>query len=391
MKITAQKRIENWKLRIGNSFFKISNRKSQFPTQKGFTLIEILVATTILATLAGGVLLTLNPIGQINKSQDVQRTSDLQAISTALDLYYHDTGCYPPDPSVDSVKSVPFGNAWRINNTVYMKKVPQDPKCSGTSGTCYHYRSDTNKNNSCPQWGVVFAQLSKNSTLVNACPLSTLSNCTPDGYSQGKYACVMQGAVNCSDLASTSLLTGLETAGGQQAPNPCDAASNRQNDCACTANPQCASNYCDLSVPRHTGTNLCKSQADAFDPNAVIFPLPGDTNPDPTEVSLSPLYASPAAAQTIKLKISDPGVKITSVEVVVSSDGTSKGQPSQHSIFLNPPTGSTNNAGTWTGTRQVGNQETFYNFYTLEFFITAGSGASKIVGYEKLDLINTGK
>ena len=98
-------------------------------------------------------MLSLNPFGQINKSQDSQRISDLQGVKTAIDLYYNDNKCYP--------QQIPFGNEWRVNDTVYMKKVPQDPKCANGSGTCYKYRTDSTS--ACPQWNVVFAQLSKNS------------------------------------------------------------------------------------------------------------------------------------------------------------------------------------------------------------------------------------
>ena len=313
----------------------------------GFTLIEVLVATTILATLVGGVLLSLNPIGQINKGRDAQRQADLQSIKTGLDLYYNDNKCYPT--------ALPFGQEWRVNNTVYMKKVPQDPQCNedGT-GTCYRYRTDSGAANNCPQWNVVFAQLSRNSTLANACPLSSLSNCTPAGYSNGQYACVLSGGVNCDLLASASIIGGsLESVSPTATP---------------TLPPS--------PTPTPTPTP---------DPNDVVIPLPQETNPDPYEVTLNPAFPIPGATQTIKVKMEDPGVKIESVEVVVTSDGGH-----QANIMLNPPVGVTNNAGTWSAIRQVGNQETFYNLYAFEFYAVKGTGQSKVVGYETIALRGTG-
>ncbi len=313
----------------------------------GFTLIEVLVATTILATLVGGVLLTLNPIGQINKGQDAQRQQDLQAIKTALDLYYNDTKCYPTQ--------LPFGQTWSVNNTVYMKKVPQDPKCqTDGSGTCYRYRTSATAPNNCPQWNVVFAQLSKSSSLANTCPLSSLSNCAPAGYTNGQFACVLSGGVDCDSLASSSII-----GGGLESTSPTPTSPPPPS-----------------ATPTPTPTP---------DPNEVSFPLPQDTNPDPYEVILNPLYPVPGSAQTIKLKVSDPGVNIDTVEVIVTSD-----DGAQRSVFLNPPTGVTNNAGTWQALSPVGNQETFYNLYALEFYITAGTGAGQIVGYETIGLAGTG-
>lgn len=323
-----------------------TNPKTKYITPKlletGFTLIEVLVAGTILATLVGGVLLTLNPLGQINKSQDSQRMSDIQSVKTALDLYYNDKKCYP--------STIPFGSQWSIGNTIYMKKVPQDPTCAN-GGTCYRYTTDSN--NSCPQWNVVFAELSKSSALTNTCPLSSLSNCLPNGYQEGRYACVMQGAVDCSNLYASSL------SGGIQSPD---------------------------ELPTATPTPVGPTPTPTPDPNAVVYTLPGSSNPDPYELSVSPLYPSPAAAQTVALKVADPGLPIQSVEVVVTSDGNV-----QHNFFLNPPTGTQNNAGTWTGTRQVGNQETFYNHYAFEFYIIAGTGSNQILGYEALPILASGK
>ncbi len=343
MKITAQNQ-NNFSFFSGFLKSLINIRYIILSGSRGFTLVEVLVAATILATLVGGVLLTLNPLEQLNKSQDSQRMSDLQAVKTALDLYYIDNGCYPTE--------VPFGNEWRISNIVYMKEVPQDPRCTEENGTCYRYRTDSG--NTCPQWNVVFAELSRNSTLADACPLSSLSNCTPEGYADGSFACTMSGAVDCNELLASSLLGGIETVGPTNTPTPGPTAT-----------------------PTPTPTP---------DPNAVTFPLPQNANPDPYEVTINPLYPIPGAVQSISLRIDDPGVSISSVEVVVTSDGGA-----QRSFYLNPPTGSTNNAGTWTGTRQVGGAETFYDLYAMEFFITAGSGAGQIVGTESITLAATGR
>lgn len=192
----------------------MSARSFQQPTtynlqpNRGFTLVELLVAITILATLIGGVLLAINPMAQVNKAQDAKRLSDIQQVKTALELYYSDNNKYPT--------TIPFGYEWKVQDsmgkeTIYMKKVPQDPNCNNDNNNCYKYRTDTTVGAK-PQWAVIFAQLSKSTAYANTCPLSTLSNaCTPDGYTNGVWACTVLGAVDCGLLASVSLGHGVET------------------------------------------------------------------------------------------------------------------------------------------------------------------------------------
>lgn len=283
----------------------LSTHGSQLSTHsRGFTLVEILVAATILATLVGGVVLSLNPIGQINKSQDAQRFQDLQSIKTALDLYYNDKKCYPTE--------VPFGNEWRVNNTVYMKEVPQDPKCNNGAGTCYRYRTAAV---SCPQWNVVFAQLSQESSQVNTCALSSLSNCVPEGYSDRPWACTLSGAVDCDSLSASSLLGGVETVGNTPTPTPIPSAT-----------------------PTPTPTPPAGSQ--------TYVTLDSSGDPDAYEVTIMPLYQNPGLGQAIRVLAEDGVADITSVRVVLYSDGDAR-------EFTLTRVGGTARNGTWQGAWQV--------------------------------------
>lgn len=286
----------------------------QLPTSiLGFTLIEILVAITILSTLVGGVILSLNPIAQIDKGQDAQRAADIQSVKTAIDLYYNDQKCYPQE--------IPFGNEWRVRNangqdTVYMKKVPQDPKCDNTGVNCYRYRTDSNS--ACPQWNVVFAQLSKSSTLTNTCALSSLSNCTPSGYDQHAFACVLSGAVNCDALlAAASLEGGLETVFPTATPTPLPSS---------TPTP--------TQVPP--------------DGSGVFDTLDSTGDPDAYEVTIMPLYVNPRSGQAIRVKAEDASANITSIKVILYSDGDAE------EFTLELKNGTAQN-GTWEGAWQVTN------------------------------------
>lgn len=329
MKISAQQvSIKYYVLRIKYFVSKLSAINHQpLAINRGFTLIEVLVAATILVTLLGGVILTLNPLGQLNKGQDAQRISDLNQVKNAIDLYYNDKKCYP--------QQIPFGNEWRVNNTVYMKKVPQDPKCNGGSGTCYKYRTDSSA--FCPQWNVVFAPVSKSSSLTNLCPLSSLSNCTPTGYSNATWACTLSGAVNCDALAAASSIGG----GGIETINP-------------TATP--------TPLPSSTPTPTPTPPAGSV---TYDFGNPASTNPDIYEATIMPFYQPIGSVQSIRVLADDTVGNITSIKAILYSDGDAR-------EFTLSRTGGTAQSGTWTGTWQV--TDTYNRTYGYDLIGTDSLG-----------------
>ncbi len=62
-------------------------------TKKGFTLVELLVAIGIIATLAA--ILLPNLMGARERARDAQRKQDLDSVKSALRLYYNDHERYP--------------------------------------------------------------------------------------------------------------------------------------------------------------------------------------------------------------------------------------------------------------------------------------------------------
>ncbi len=65
--------------------------------KKGFTLIELLVVIAIIAILAGVVVASTG--GARAKARDAKRVSDLEAIATALGMYYSNNNAYPDETS----------------------------------------------------------------------------------------------------------------------------------------------------------------------------------------------------------------------------------------------------------------------------------------------------
>jgi prepilin-type N-terminal cleavage/methylation domain-containing protein len=311
------------KLRILSSFallsqnrnLQIINRKSlivnHFSTQRAFTLIEYLVAITILAGLVGGIMFTLNPFTQVERSRDAQRRQDLQQVKNALETFYQDNSCYPQE--------IPFGEEWSVGSEIYMKEVPQDPSCGQLNGYCYSYITDSDSQ--CPQWNVAFARLSEvplQSTTV--CPLSTISDtCVPDGYDE-HWACAMSGAVNCQLLAASGFGYDSGTA----------------------------------AEPTPSGPYVAPTPG----PGSVTYTLGGGSgfNPYLRYLTLSPLaIATAGTAQTFIVTAEDATSDITSVKIHLFSDNASQ------VLTLNFAGGTPRN-GTWAGTI---NADTYYNTYAM--------------------------
>lgn len=67
----------------------------EFGSKKGFTLVELLVAFTILSIMGVIMIGVLNPVALVNKAQDSRRKNDLKEIKIAFEKYYTDKGFYP--------------------------------------------------------------------------------------------------------------------------------------------------------------------------------------------------------------------------------------------------------------------------------------------------------
>jgi len=103
----------------------------EIKNNKGFTLIEMLVAIGILAVLATAAITVLNPFAQIQKSNDAKRKADLSQIQKALEIYYQDNNKYPANTTAYEISGAAWGSSWQP----YMNVIPSDP----TTGKNYVY------------------------------------------------------------------------------------------------------------------------------------------------------------------------------------------------------------------------------------------------------------
>lgn len=74
----------------------LSSRIYHLGSKHGFTLMEILIVVVLIVIIAIAFLLSLNPMGQINKGYDGKRKEELTQLSKEYEDYYNDHGCYPP-------------------------------------------------------------------------------------------------------------------------------------------------------------------------------------------------------------------------------------------------------------------------------------------------------
>ena len=106
-------------------------------TQKGFTLIEILVVVLIIGILA--ILIIGGLQNDRQTARDQQRLSDMRDAQSALTSYYLDTGSYP------SASLLIAGQPWIFNGKTYLSKWPSDPQLG--DGSCsnagYVYNQDS--------------------------------------------------------------------------------------------------------------------------------------------------------------------------------------------------------------------------------------------------------
>lgn len=115
-------------------------------SRSGFTLIELLMVIAIVGLLAAIVLVGLSSAR--SKARDAKRIADLQALASAVQFYYEDTGHYPV--STTQISECAHAGNWIPDgadytwSTKYLSIVPRDPseKCSGGSPTAYTYQSD---------------------------------------------------------------------------------------------------------------------------------------------------------------------------------------------------------------------------------------------------------
>lgn len=130
-------------------------------SEKGFTLVELIVVIGILSVLAVGSIIALNPFSQFQKANDSKRKTDLAQVQRALETYYQDNGKYPPHSAVTpplyrivrlDLTTADWGTQWQP----YMNLLPKDPVGSDnyvyySTGQSYYLYATLDRGTSDPQ------------------------------------------------------------------------------------------------------------------------------------------------------------------------------------------------------------------------------------------------
>lgn len=106
-------------------------------TQRGFTLIEIMVVVVILGILAALVVPQI--ISRPDEARVAKARQDVRAVESSLKLYRLDNFQYPSTEQglaalVDKPTSQPEPRNWKAGG--YLDRLPKDPW-----GNVYHYRN----------------------------------------------------------------------------------------------------------------------------------------------------------------------------------------------------------------------------------------------------------
>lgn len=132
-------------------------------SQRGITLIEIIIVVALIAILASVVIVAVNPKRNFDAALNIQRHSDLEKILGGLNQYaIEHNGAFPPGVTTTlrmagtaaSGCNVTCGSSTTASACndfslvpTYLEKLPSDPR-TGTSTKTYYAVQSVNNGNS---------------------------------------------------------------------------------------------------------------------------------------------------------------------------------------------------------------------------------------------------
>lgn len=140
----------------------------------GFTLVELLIAISLIGILTGVLLAVINPRGIQAKARDSQRISDLAKVKVALESYFSDNRAYPVRTSWVLVDAdIPLVSALVSD---YINVLPKDPMQSGTDCNTVGWRNYFYKSDVTGSQYVLVANMEKSAG--QACPVAGICDGT---------------------------------------------------------------------------------------------------------------------------------------------------------------------------------------------------------------------
>ncbi len=132
-------------------------------SQKGFTLVEIVVVISIIVVLLSVILASISQ-ARMN-SRDKQRIADLSSIHFALIVYREKNNKFP----TGSDNVIGTGTSFDVAIAPYLANIPKDPLSSGS----YKYRYNSDFTCTEPHQRVLYAQSLENTNNANFSAICT--------------------------------------------------------------------------------------------------------------------------------------------------------------------------------------------------------------------------
>ncbi len=185
--------------------------------ERGMTLIEVLLVTTIIMVVGIAFIVLLSPKTTIEKAFDAKRKHELKEVQKAFESFYNDKVSYPRPDEVcfDSPQQMVNGTyichlcGKKLSNPTFQPYLPILPCDPESPAKEYVYQVD---NLSKPSWYRVYAQFS-NSNDPQAQNSECKGNCSPGdgktysytvsspnaftGKKTDRYACYQGGCTFC--------------------------------------------------------------------------------------------------------------------------------------------------------------------------------------------------